>query len=79
MEWKDVLMNNGFTLYEKCNCHGAYTEKYVHEDKVFKISAFPSKRLFNLYKHGFFQKKTFLFKLEQTLKDYGIIIEVIEP
>lgn len=74
-DWKEILINNGFTLYEKCNCHGAYTEKYVHADKVFQVHAVPSRRLFNLRKHGFFLKKAFLYNLKQTLIDYDINIK----
>lgn len=76
-DWKKTLNDYGFSLYEKCNCHGAYTEKYMHADKVFKVHAVPSKRLFNLHKHGFFQQKAFLYQIEKTLIDYEITIKDI--
>ena len=75
--WKKILNDYGFILYEKCNCNGAYTEKYSHVDNVYRVHVVPSKNTFTLRKHGFFQKKGFTYNLEKTLIKYGITVKNI--
>lgn len=82
-DWKKILNDTravlaeaGFKVYEKCNCHGTYTEKYTNAEKSYKIYIKPKRNLFTLYKGSICKKQKFLYQLHQTLIEDGIILDI---
>ena len=72
MEWPEVLKNNGFTLYDKCNCHGQYTEKYTDAEKVWNVYVKPRRMIAEIYKFSFFKGSDYSYNIQKLLEKHGI-------
>lgn len=75
MEWTEVLKKYKFNIYDKCNCHGAYTEKFTDIDKVWRVVVKPTRQVFELYKFSNFKATDYTHNLEQILNKHGITIQ----
>ncbi len=78
MDWIEVLKTNEFKMYDRCNCHGQYTEKYTDADKIWRVVVKPKRQVFELYKFSNFKATDFTHNLEKTLIKNGIIIQNIQ-